>query len=231
MRPRGGSAATVTGIAADARRRARDGRRSLTPSASPSAARRELGQDPQGRPDRRRRASPGSRRAAPAISSLRRRIGSARGDFVILAKAASSRLDTSSGPAPDVSAMPRSWRSPNGRLGVSRSTASATPPARRAGGRGGADVTPDRRRRLSEGALVEASVVARLLGVRLLRLQATVVLTPADVKTSMGSRRAARRAANASLPRRSAVPRRGLADAARDIDEGARLLAQARQGT
>lgn len=78
---------------------------------------------------------------------------------------------------------------------------------------------------------MEGSILARLLGLRLLRLEATVVLTPADVKTSMGSHRAARRAANASLPRRSAVPRRGLADAARDIDEGTRLLAQARQGT
>jgi hypothetical protein len=79
--------------------------------------------------------------------------------------------------------------------------------------------------------LVEGSILARLLGMRLLRLEATVVLTPADVTTSTGPRRAARRPSGASPPRRSAVPRRGLADAARDIDEGARLLAQARQGT
>ena len=39
---------------------------------------------------------------------------------------------------------------------------------------------PDRRRRLSEGILVEASVLARLLGIRLLKLDATVVLMPAD---------------------------------------------------
>jgi hypothetical protein len=78
--------------------------------------------------------------------------------------------------------------------------------------------------------LVEGSILARLLGLRLLRLEATVVLTPADVKTSTGPRRAAR-PSSASPPRRSAVPRRGLAEAVRDIDEGARLLAQARQGT
>jgi hypothetical protein len=92
-------------------------------------------------------------------------------------------------------------------------------------------VAPDRRRRLSQGVLVEGSILARLLGMRLLRLEATVVLTPADVRTSTGARRAARGPSSASPPRRSGGPRRGLADAARDIDEGARLLAQARRGT
>jgi hypothetical protein len=66
---------------------------------------------------------------------------------------------------------------------------------------------------------------------RLLRLEATMVLTPADVKTLTVPRRPARRPSSASPRRRSAAPRRGLADAARDIDEGARLLAQARRGT
>ena len=92
-------------------------------------------------------------------------------------------------------------------------------------------VATDRRGRLSQGVLVEGSILARLLGMRLLRLEATVVLTPADVETSTGPRRAARRPSSASPPRRSAGPRRGLADATRDIDEGARLLAQARRGT
>jgi hypothetical protein len=79
--------------------------------------------------------------------------------------------------------------------------------------------------------LVEASILARLLGMRLLRLEATMVLTPADVRTSTGPRRSVPRSSSAAPPRRSAGPRRGLADAARDIDEGARLLAQAREGT
>jgi hypothetical protein len=105
------------------------------------------------------------------------------------------------------------------------------PPAIESADSGVLTVAPDRRRRLSQGVLVEASILARLLGLRLLRLEATMVLTPADVRTSTGSSRAARRPSSASPPRRSAVPRRGLADAARDIDEGARLLAQARQRT
>lgn len=127
--------------------------------------------------------------------------------------------------------MSRSWRSPNERLGVSRTSARVIPPAIESVDTGVLTVAPDRRRRLSQGVLVEGSILARLLGMRLLRLEATVVLTPADVKTSTGPRRAARLPSSASPPPRSAVPRRGLADAARDIDEGARLLAQARRGT
>ena len=77
---------------------------------------------------------------------------------------------------------------------------------------------------------MEGSILAHVLGLRLLRLEATMVLLPADVSTSTGPRRGARRASSISPPRRSAVRRRGLADAARDIDEGARLLAHAREG-
>lgn len=92
-------------------------------------------------------------------------------------------------------------------------------------------VAPDGRRRLSQGVLVEASILARLLGLRLLMLEATVVLTPADVTTrSSGQRRTAGRPPGASPPRRSAAAGRGLADAVRNLDEGAKLLEQARRG-
>jgi hypothetical protein len=90
-------------------------------------------------------------------------------------------------------------------------------------------VATDRRGRLSQGVLLEGSIVARLLGLRLLTLEATVVLAPADVTTgSIGQRDAARRPASASLPRRAPVPGRELAAAVRNLDEGARLLEQAR---
>jgi hypothetical protein len=46
------------------------------------------------------------------------------------------------------------------------------------------EVTPDRRRRLSDAALVEASIAARLLGIRILTLNATVALAPADTTAS-----------------------------------------------
>jgi hypothetical protein len=86
---------------------------------------------------------------------------------------------------------------------------------------------PDRRKRLSEGVLVEAFVVARLLGLRLLKLDATVVLTPADV----GAQRAAPRdppALDGLPPARLYPAGRGLAEAIRHLDEGEELLAQAR---
>jgi hypothetical protein len=61
--------------------------------------------------------------------------------------------------------------------------------------------------------------VARLLGLRVLKLDARVMLLPADVSTpsharSSGSRRAAGR---------------GLADAVRCLNEGAAILSEARR--
>ena len=67
-------------------------------------------------------------------------------------------------------------------------------------------------RRLSEGGLVQASVRARLLGIPLLRLDATVVLMPAAITASS-----------------SAVGTgNGLAEAVRSINDGAEVLAQLR---
>lgn len=71
----------------------------------------------------------------------------------------------------------------------------------------------DRRRRLSEGALVQASVRARLLGLPLLRLDASVVLMPAAITASP-----------------SAFPGEdSLADAVRSINEGSEVLAEVRR--
>jgi hypothetical protein len=72
--------------------------------------------------------------------------------------------------------------------------------------------TTNRTGRLSEGALVQASVRARLLGLPLLRLDATVVLMPA------------------ALTAPSAVASgNGLAEAVRSINDGAEVLAQVRR--
>ena len=71
----------------------------------------------------------------------------------------------------------------------------------------------DPSRRLSEGALVQASVRARLLGIPLLRLDATVVLMPAAIT----ARSSALAAGN------------GLAEAVRSINDGAEVLAQVRR--
>ena len=71
----------------------------------------------------------------------------------------------------------------------------------------------DPSRRLSEGALVQASVRARLLGIPLLRLETTVVLMPAEV----------------TAPSSSLSAGDGLAEAVRSINDGAEVLARVRR--
>jgi hypothetical protein len=71
----------------------------------------------------------------------------------------------------------------------------------------------DPSRRLSEGALVQASVRARLLGLPLLRLDATVVLMPAAITT----------------PSSAIAAGDGLAEAVRSINDGAEVLAKVRR--
>jgi hypothetical protein len=71
----------------------------------------------------------------------------------------------------------------------------------------------DRNRRLSEGGLVQASVRARLLGIPLLRLDATVVLMPAAITASTSA----------------FATGNGLAEAVRSINDGADVLDQLRR--
>jgi hypothetical protein len=68
-------------------------------------------------------------------------------------------------------------------------------------------------RRLSEGALVQASVRARLLGIPLLRLDATVALMPAAI----------------TAPSSALAAGNGLAEAVRRINDGAEVLADVRR--
>jgi hypothetical protein len=92
---------------------------------------------------------------------------------------------------------------------------------------------PDRRRRLSEGVLVEARIRARLLGIRLLTIDATVVLAPADVTApSVAAHDSLQRASarSSGISRnRSAATGHGLAEAVQSINEGMELLAATRR--
>jgi hypothetical protein len=92
---------------------------------------------------------------------------------------------------------------------------------------------PDRGRRLSEGALVQASVRARVLGIPLLKLEATVVLAPAAIAApaSAALQPPARTSVRSSgaPPARSDATGHGLAAAVRSINEGAELLAEVRR--
>jgi hypothetical protein len=94
-------------------------------------------------------------------------------------------------------------------------------------------VGPDLRGRLSDGALVEGSIRARLLGIPLLRLDAKLVLVPAGVTVRPPARHVlpAHTPTRPSVmqPRRSDPPGRSLAEAVRTIDEGAELLAEVRR--
>jgi hypothetical protein len=79
---------------------------------------------------------------------------------------------------------------------------------------------------------VEASVLARLLGLKILKLDATVLVLPADV--SEASSAPSLVIHRSPIPRRpsandSAASNRRLADAVENLNEGARLLEEARR--
>ena len=91
--------------------------------------------------------------------------------------------------------------------------------------------THDRVSRLSEGTLVQGSVRARLLGLPLLRLEATVVLVPAGLKGSSRAPNAPQGILTGSLvpPSGTSPTGDGLAEAVRRINEGAQILAEFRR--
>ena len=93
--------------------------------------------------------------------------------------------------------------------------------------------TPDRRRRLSEGVLVEARIRARLLGIRLLTIDATVVLAPAAPAAVTAPSLAAHERASVRFSgmsrNRSAATGHRLAEAVQSINEGMELLAATRR--
>ena len=135
--------------------------------------------------------------------------------------------------------MRRSSRSPRARLSASRSSARAAPPAASKPAPVVLEVAPDRSKRLSGGALVEASIAARLLGMRILTLEATVAVVPAAVAAATpalqdGAAREGRAGRVFARPSRDRRGRSGslgprLADAVRNLDEGAELLVAAKR--
>jgi hypothetical protein len=88
-------------------------------------------------------------------------------------------------------------------------------------------------RRLSEGALVEARVRGRVLGIPLLKIDALVALMPANPTSVVPSTSRAPSVgpmlSTGNGPRRLEAPGAALAEAIRSIDEAAELLAEARR--
>ena len=86
---------------------------------------------------------------------------------------------------------------------------------------------PGREGRLSDGLVIEACVTARLLGIRLLRIEAGVLVSPADTQP-----RSAAAAASAFTPStRSRPVGARLIAAERCIEEAAARLADSRTDT
>ena len=96
---------------------------------------------------------------------------------------------------------------------------------------------PDRRRQPSDGLVVEASIVARLLRIRLLKLEATVVIVPADVTSPGAVQHDSQRRPQLPLPvrplalppQRPAAADGALREAVQRLDEAAAIRAKARR--
>jgi hypothetical protein len=91
---------------------------------------------------------------------------------------------------------------------------------------------PGRGRRLSDGILVRATILARVLGIRILTLDATVVLAPAQItgerSAPTSSPRAITSARSSGVSLRARPAAHGLAEAVHNINVGAELLAESR---
>jgi len=87
---------------------------------------------------------------------------------------------------------------------------------------------------LSEGALVEARLRGRVLGVPLLKIDALVAIVPANPTSAPSTPRAPlpeRTVTSGNRPRRLETPGSALAEAVRSIDQAAELLGEARKGS
>lgn len=83
---------------------------------------------------------------------------------------------------------------------------------------------PDATRQLSDGLIIDASVVARLLGIRLLTLDASLTVSPARIKAPVADYASVRRSSTHPTGPPGRIGAR-LASAEQSIDEGAATLA------
>jgi len=95
-------------------------------------------------------------------------------------------------------------------------------------------LTFSRGRRLSEGALVEARLRGRVLGIPLLKIDALVAIVPANSTPVPSTPRAPLgeqpTLSSRNRPRTLDTPGSALAEAVRSIDQAAELVAEARNG-
>jgi hypothetical protein len=94
-------------------------------------------------------------------------------------------------------------------------------------------LTFSRGSRLSEGALVEARLRGRVLGIPLLKIDALVAIVPANSTPDPSTPRAPLgepTLSSRNRPRKLETPGSALAEAVRSIDQAAELVAEARNG-
>jgi hypothetical protein len=94
-------------------------------------------------------------------------------------------------------------------------------------------LTFSRGSRLSEGALVEARLRGRVLGVPLLKIDALIAIVPANstpVPSTPRTPSGEPTLSSRNRPRKLDTPGSALAEAVRSIDQAAELVAEARNG-
>lgn len=127
--------------------------------------------------------------------------------------------------------MRRSWTRWPRRLSDSKSSAHVAPRAIKTKAPPALTAVPDRKKCLSDGILVRGTILARVLGMRILTLDTTVMLAPAEITaessapTNPPTITSARSYGVSPRPRAAG---HGLAEAIRNINDGAEILAKSR---
>ena len=88
---------------------------------------------------------------------------------------------------------------------------------------------PDPRATLADGVLIQGSVRGRVFGLSILKIDTTVILSPAQIDGAAGSARVRLPPNRARSPTEPAPGGRRLAEAVRTIGEGAAQLADTRR--
>lgn len=97
---------------------------------------------------------------------------------------------------------------------------------------GGPNALPDHANRLSEGILLQGTILARFMGLRLLKLDATLTILPADTRRHVPVPEQRRLAPSLDLHTaftRPVAPRHSLGEALQAIQQSRELLARARE--
>lgn len=132
-----------------------------------------------------------------------------------------------------MNAMPKSWTRRRRYLSDSKSSVPVDNRTHRSTAHGALTAVPDRRGHLADGILIEGKILARVLGIRILKVDTTVVVAPADISAASslpGHPSTLYLPRTAGIPANRSIPTgHRLAEAVQRLNEGAELLATARR--